>query len=420
MSIPTPISAAPPLSEKPARGRPRGLAALGFRAFRWFWVASLFFQLAMNMGMVGSGWLVYRLTGSAVALAGTWTLSGISLVVLPFFGGVVADRISKRWLISLSQAAILLGNLATVALLTLGALQYWHLLAMSLVGGVSWALNLPARQAIIPELVPVRHLGNAVALNVAVFNVTKVLGPAVAGILVGWVGLEGLYWASILCYLVAVISIVTLPVAGQGAPAAVRVGQDLARGFRYLRARPVLLGLIGMAVTVSTFGMFYQLLMPVFAADVLRVGPEGLGMLLGAAGAGAVAGSVGLAWLGERGDGRLFVATGLLYGACLAAFAAAGQFPLALAFLFLAGLCNGVFIALNNALLLANCEPEMRGRLMGLYYSANGFMPLTAVAIGGLAAWIGAPWTVGLGGVLVVLLIGAQAALQPTVRQLRA
>jgi MFS family permease len=420
MTTPTEVvPAGAPGGERAPAWRARGLVAFGYPAFRWFWTGSLFFQLAMNMGMVGSGWLVYRLTGSALALGGLWTVSGVALVALPMFGGLIADRFSKRWLISLSQSAILLSTVGTVVLYSTGLLEYWHLLVTALVGGASFALNLPARQAIIPDLVGPRHLANAVAMNVAAFNVTRVAGPALGGALIGWAGLEALYWVSIFCYLAGVISVITLPLGPERPRARARVAQEFVSGFRYLGSRPALLGLIGMAVSFSTFGMFHQLLMPVFAEDVLRVGATGLGVLMGTIGAGAVTGSLVVAWLGEGPyNGKVFVLAGVLYGLSVLGFAAGGSYPPALVFLFLAGLFSGIFTSLNTTLLMSNCEPGLRGRVMGIFFTANGFLPLLALVVGAIADQIGAPLTVGIGAVLVVLLIGAQAAAQPALRRL--
>lgn len=393
-------------------------APFGQAPFRVFWLGTLCFQLGMNMSMVASGWLVYQLTGSAIALGGIWTVSGVSLVLLPMIGGVIADRFPKARIIALSQSVILLNTTIILALLATQQLAYWHLIVNGLLAGAAFAVNLPARQALIPDLVPAVQLANGVALSAAAFNMTRVLGPAAAGILVSWIGLQGLYAVMIGFYLVGVLTILSLPGAGGRQPAVGRGLQEFVLGFQYLRKSAVLRSLIWMAMAYATFGTFYQLLMPVFARDVLDVGASGLGLLLGATGAGAVVGSGMVAWLGaKRRSAGLLLATGIVYGVVLIGFAFSGGVGWALFFLFLVGAAGGVFGALNNTLLMSRAEQGMRGRVMGFYFTATGLLPLLAVLVGAIAASVGGPLTVGGGGLIMLILMVGLGVRHPELRK---
>jgi MFS family permease len=408
-------------SARPETFHPGTFGALRIPPFRWLWAANLGFFAAQQMQTVVQGWLVYDMTGDPLSLGGISAASGFSMVVCSLFGGVVADRLVKRDLLVATQISLGIIALIIGALIASGEIRYWHLLVSALFSGAIFAFNMPSRQAIIPEIVGDRQLANAIALNASGMNLMRIGGPALAGAALAVISPAGVYFLMAGCYIFVVAMMLmvprTKPFMGRRQ---VGVFADLRAGIVYLLAAPIVLTLIGAEFVLVVAGMPYQTLMPVFASDVLQVGPDGLGWLFSACGFGALVGSLGIASLARRPiRGRLLLGSGALFGVGLLGLTLSDSFVFSLFCLALLGAGNSSYFALNNGLVMGMVAPEMRGRVMSVYGFTFGLQPLGTVPLSAIAAASGAPAAYGVGGLTLVLAMAAVAFRAPAVRRLK-
>jgi len=389
-------------------------------SYRWFWLAILSSFAAVQMQVLARGWLVYELTDSPRALGLVSAAWGAMLMLFAPLGGVVADRVEKRNLIVATQSAAGVIALVIAILISTDAIRLWHLVAASLLSGAVLAFDLPARQAIVPDLVERHRIMNAIALYSGAINVSRVVFPALGGLLVSAVGIASVYYVVVGCYLLAVALLLRVPATGRRAVEAnASVRFHLAEGLSYIRRTPVLTVLLAMAVIPILFGMPYQLLMPVFAEDVFDVGVRGLGFLMAAVGVGALVGSLSVASLGDfRRKGLLLIGSAILFGLTLICFALSRNFYLSLFFLFWTGVVNTAYLATNNTLLQTNVEDRVRGRVMSIYMMTVGLFGVGVLLAGEVAEHVGAPLAVAIGGGIVLLFTLAMALGQPRLRRL--
>lgn len=388
--------------------------------YRWFWFSLLSSMAALNMQFLVRGWLVYELTGSPRALGLVAAAMGIALMLFAPLGGVVADRVDKRNLIVAAQSAGGLLALVIAILISTGAIMLWHLVVASVLSGIIWAFSLPARQAIIPELVEKHRIMNAVAISSGAMHLSRVVFPALGGLLMSTLGTAGAYYVVVVCYMVAVALLLRVPAVGGGAvEASASMGFHLAEGLNYIRRSPVLVALLLMAVVPIMFGMPYQMLMPVFAEDVLDVGARGLGFLMAAVGLGALAGSLVVASLGDfRHKGLLLLGSALLFGVTLILFTQSANFYLSLLILLCVGVVNTAYLSVNNTLLQTNVEDQVRGRVMSIYVMTFGLNGVGVLLVGELAEHLDVSLGVTIGGGLVFLFTLAMALWRPILRKL--
>jgi len=415
------------LSNPGRRGRPKTSAgwratfsSLENRDYRRYWMSSIASYAAMQMQIVVRGWLVYELTGSALALGLVSFGVGVPLLVLAPFGGALADRVDKRRLLIVSQILAGVVTLVTAILVATGAIVLWHLVVASVVSGIILSFNLPSRQAVIPELVEESQIMNAVALGSGAMNLNRVVAPAVGGVLVGVMGIEGVYFIIVAIYAVASALLFLVPPLQKPEPELrTTVFGSIGEGLQYVRRSPVLGHLLLMAMVPIAFGMPYQMLMPIFAADVLDVGPSGLGYLMGAAGIGALVGSIVIASLSDfRHKGQLLLGAAALFGVFLILFAQSSMFYLSLFLLLGVGMASSSYMAANSTLLLMNTEAGIRGRVMSLYMMTIGLYPVAVLPTAAIAESVGVPLAVSIGGAILVLFTLAIAVLRPTLRRL--
>lgn len=372
------------------------------------------------MQILARGWLVYTMTDSALALGLVSISWGIPLLLFSPLSGVVTDRVNKRNLLILTQSATLIITLVVAVLITTGAIQLWHLIAAALVTGILFAFDMPSYLAIVPELVGERHLMNAVALNSAAMNLSRIAAPALAGVLIGFIGIAGVYYIVVASFAVFVINLLMIRTSRVVPSHPNRsIKEDLARGLGYIRHSPSILNLLGMAFIFMLFGMPYMMLLPIFAKDVLNIGASGLGILMAVVGVGALIGSLIIASLGDfKHKGLIMMSLALGFGMALVLFASSSIFYLSLLVLLPIGAAGGGYMTLNNTLLLRNTSNEMRGRVMSLYMVTFALMPIGTLPIGAIADAIGAPLAVGAGGAIVALFAILMILLRPSVRRL--
>lgn len=379
-------------------------------------------MLALQMGQVTNGYLVFDLTGSATAV-GVVTLGfGVPMLFLSLVGGVVADRFPKRRILIVSQ--ILTSSVALVfALLVLiGRIEVWMMALGALVMGTSFAFNMPARQAYIAEIVSRDHLTNAVALNNTGMNFARVIGPSIAGALIGvaFIGIGGVYLIMAAMYLVVMANLLRLPDVRVADGATDRSGLgSMIDGLRYIRGSQELSALLILAFVPVALGMPFQALMPVFAKDVFGVGARGLGLLLMLNGAGALIGSLVVASLGNaRRRALLQMGMGIAFGLALALFAFAQSLPVAVVTLVIIGAVSAGYLALNATIIMDKVDQAYRGRVMSVYLMTFSLMPLMVVPLGALSDAFGAPLAVGASGLLLAAVVLGYGLLHPTYRHI--
>lgn len=397
-------------------------ASLRNRDFRLFAIGMLVSFVALQMQSLAQNYLVYQLTDLASAIGYVSAASGLSILIFSFAGGIAADRLEKRNLMAFSQLGIALFTLVLGILISTKLIQVWHIVATSIIMGIIAAFNMPARQSFVPDLVGEKNLTNALALNSSIMNLTRVFGPALAGVLIGLIGVGPLFYVKAVAYGFFVAMLFFIPSRGRASPSGRSVLSDAADGFRYLRRDRKVLDLLILGMVPTVFGTPYINFLPVFQKKVFDVGPSGLGLMMSVVGVGAIAGSLSIAVLSEHPrKGRILLGSGLGFGITLILFAITarmGNFPLSLAMLALVGITGTAFMALNNALVQFVVPQEMRGRVMGILMTTFGLTSLGAVPMGTMVDAIGAPLTTGLFGTITLGFILLMIILRPGLRQL--
>jgi MFS family permease len=384
---------------------PSALRALRHRNYRLYFSGQLISLVGTWMQSVAQAWLAYRLTGSAAVLGTVGFASQIPTLLFSPAGGVVADRFPRRKVLLATQAASMGLAFALAALTLSGEITVAWILALATLVGVVNGFDIPTRQAFVIEMVGRQDMVNAIALNSSVFNGARVVGPAIAGILVARIGEGWCFFANAVSYsaVLAGLAAMRLP-SWTRRPHLASPLASVVEGFRYVaRHRPIraLLLLLGL---VSLTGMPYAVLMPVFAREILGGDSRELGILMGATGVGAVAGALVLAARKSiSGLGSKVMISAVGFGLAIAAFAWSRSLALSVALLVPAGYFLMSEMASSNTLIQALTPDAMRGRVMAVYAMMfMGMAPLGALLAGTVATRIGAPATVAAGGALCV------------------
>lgn len=401
----------------------RTFASLRERDYAWYFWGNTAFFMAMQMNIVIRGYLSYDLTGSATALGMVSFGFAIPMLFIAPIAGVISDRVNKRSLMMWAQSATGLVNFVMAVLVLSGVIQFWHLMVSSVVTGSIMSLVMPARQAIIPQLVPQHLLMNAISLQMGGMNLTRIIGPTLAGVLIAPVGVGGVYVCTVILFAVGVLSILPLPkhgmVSQQGAePKAFFV--DLVEGFRYIGGDPLFRLLITAALVMPLFMFPVQQILPVFSEATFEsiFASEGLalGILMGSTGVGGLVGAIVATNLSEfPKKGPLMGFGALAMAICFAVFASTSlwlpvvaAFWLGVAMLILGNIGAMIFQVTNNTIVQARVPDEYRGRVMSVLMMSFGTMPLGVVPVTMAADRWGAPQAIvgsQLIAVLVVVLI---------------
>jgi MFS family permease len=376
------------------------LRALRHRNFQLFFVGQLVSLTGTWMQTVAQSWLVYKMTGSSLLLGTVGFASQIPVFLLAPIAGAVADRVNKhRVVVATQSSAMVLAAMLTVLTFT-GEVQVWHIIVLSSMLGIVNAFDVPARQAFIVEMVGKEDLMNAIALNSSMFNGARVVGPAVAGILVAQIGEAWCFFANSVSYIavIAGLLMMTLP---RKAPASSDASamEQIVEGFRYVRTTKPVVTLLLLVGLISLVGMPYTVLMPIFADQILHGGASGLGILMGATGTGALLGALTLATRsGLKGISRWIAMSCAGFGASLIVFSFSKSFWLSVAVLVPAGFSMMLQMACTNTLLQTMVPDRLRGRVMAFYsMMVMGMAPFGALFAGAVANRLGAPLTVAVG-----------------------
>ena len=392
--------------------------------FRYYWLALLAGVTGHQMLLQFTlGWLIYRMTGEPRYIAYLGVAIAIPALALNLIGGVLADRWEPKYLVAAAQSVSATVVVVLAILVLNGDVKTWHILAAGVIIGAVQAFDAPSRSSISPRLVRTEHIVNAVAMDSIVWNVVRVLAPALAGIIIAWRDIPTSMFISAASFylLAAVLTILRLrprpPAKGRFAP-------QVAESLRYVRQRPVFFNVMLLTCCNSLFGMSYVFLMPVFAKDVLDVGAEKIGLLLGASGVGAI---IGTWYVGNLKDGapkgKLILAGAALYGLTQILFAMAawqGSYTASMAMLVLVGASNSLYLVGGLSTIQQLVPEQLRGRVMGLYGITWSLAPLGMTQGGMIAQYIGAPWAVALGAMVMIVVSGLMYVLSPDLRNLRA
>lgn len=378
------------------------LRALRSRNFRLFFAGQSISLTGTWMQQVAMSWLVYRLTGSAFLLGVVGFMGQFPIFLLAPVAGVLADRWDRRRLIICTQTLAMVQAAALAFFVLAGVVQVWQIIALSLLLGVINSFDIPARQSFFVEIVDNREdLGNAIALNSSMFNAARLIGPSIAGFLVAAAG-EGLcFILNAISYLAVIVALVAIRLQPSYSDRQRRhILHELREGFRYAFGFSPIRSILLLIAMVSLMGMPYTVLMPVFARDILHGDAQTFGLLMAAAGSGALVSTI---YLASRksviGLGKLIATAAAIFGAGIIAFAFSSSLFLSLLFLCMTGFGAMALVASSNTILQTIVDDDKRGRVMSLFTMAFiGMAPFGSLIAGALANAIGARNTLLIGG----------------------
>jgi predicted MFS family arabinose efflux permease len=387
---------------------PAGLRALGHRDFRLFWCGQLVSLIGTWMQSVGQSWLVLELTNSPFRLGLIGALQFGPILLFSFLSGAISDRVRKRRLLLGTQAALMLQAFTLAVLVASGHVQFWHVAVLAALYGLATTLDMPSRQSYVAHLVPRGDLMNAIALNSAVFNGARVVGPAAAGLLVARYGTAAAFLvngASFLAVLAALAAIRT-----EGAPhprSGLGIRAEIAEGVRYAAGTPRVALVMGLLMVVGLFLVNMNVLVPLIARDVLNEGAHGFGLLMAALGVGAVAGALAVAVLAVgRPPVAMVVGPALAAAGLLLLLSTARHFGVTATVLVALGFAQIVFMTTCNTTVQIAVPDDLRGRVMGLYALVfAGMTPIGALIMGAVAERWGVSRACAVGGGAGLLLI---------------
>jgi MFS family permease len=347
---------------------------------------------------------------------------GVARLAFSLLGGAVVDRVNRKGLFHLTIAVSTLMTLVLSALIFTGKIHVWHLLVSSAITGLLMSFEQPVRQSILYNLIPERELPSAVSLYEMVYTVSAVIGPAIGGLMIPWVGEAGCYLVNGLSFMAVTVTILLMhfphfPVS----PKSKGIGADVLSGLRYIWTHPLLLPAMTLLAVLSVFGHSYSDLMPVFARDILRVGAPGLGFLHTAGGIGAIIASSAMASFGNRGWWkRMFFTAFLCHGLVLIVFSQSVSFPVSVACAAVLGAFHSIALISISTISQITSESGTRGRVMAMYGMLNrGLTPLASFPAGALAAWLGTQIAVSLNGLALLIAVLSVLFLQQGIRRIR-
>ncbi|MCE2456257.1 MAG: MFS transporter [Dehalococcoidia bacterium] len=381
------------------------------------WLGMMAMMGGMQMQMLARGYLVYDLTGSASLLGIVSAGSAVPMLVLALFGGAIADRFDRKRLIQIGQLVV--GLLALVVGLAIfnDWIRWYHLLISSLVQGAIWSFMMPARQAIIPQVVGQDKIGNAMAINAAGMSAMTLLAPAIAGGLYAFAGPANVYFVITGLSVVAVIMTTMITPREPTGPAKKRaMMSDIVAGLSYIKGNQMVLVLLVMGLATTLLASPFRMLLPVFVVDIYGRGPDSMGLLVAIMGGGSLVGSLVIAALGNWRRGMLLIVGAFASGIALLLIAAFPFYYAAAVIMLLVGLGDSGRRTINMGLIMEVVEDQYRGRVMSVFMMNFGLMPLGMLPAGLAVDYFGGPLAIAiLGG----LLVAVAAAVLLTQRQLR-
>lgn len=385
---------------------PTGFSALRHRNYRLYFFGQGISITGTWMQSLAMSWLVLTLTSSAIALSIVNVLQFVPTLIFGLVAGVLADRVPKRRLLVVTQSIAALASASMAVLIRTGHVDLWHVYLVAGIVGVNNAFDMPARQAFVSEMVGKDDLANAIALNSTLFNLGRLVGPALAGLVLGTLGVAACFAIDAFSYLAVIGSLLLmrhLPAVRSSSGR--NPFESLKGGLAYVRSTPAIASLVVFAGLVGVFGINFNVWMPLLAKQEIETGPGGFGLLMSALGIGALTGALTLAFRIGRLDNRRLVVTGLILGIGEVALAVATQFAPTLLLAMLMSVVVGFGLtstmAMANTIVQSTAPDELRGRVMSVYIMVStGVAPLGALVAGVVANAFGAPVSVAMGGII--------------------
>jgi MFS transporter, DHA1 family, staphyloferrin A biosynthesis exporter len=387
--------------------------SLKLRDFRLLWLSQLNTGLGGWMDQTARSWLVYSLTHSAFQLGLINAVRGIPMIFFGAVAGVLADRYGRKIQLIVAQAIYFVLNILLATLVITGRIEVWHIYVTGFFAGAVWAFQQPAGQALISDLVDEKHVLNAVSLNSAGQNMSRIVGPSLAGLLIQFLGVGFSYYFQAAMYVIAIVWTSQMqvpktlaPVKFTPAPQRQPFFPSLREGFNYILSHRVILALLVLALTTNFLGAPYLSLMPIFAIDVFHGNAGTQGLLLTMGGVGAIVGALAIASMGRAQTNiKMLFGGAAAYGLCLIIFSRSSVLAMAMGATFLSSCLFNMYLAQAQTLIQTTTPGGIRGRVLSVYYMSNGLMPLGSLMIGAIAAILGAPWAVTIMGMACFLVV---------------
>jgi MFS family permease len=396
---------------------PGRITAFGHRNYRLFFTGQLISLIGTWMQQVAQAWLVLQLTGDPIWLGIVATAQFLPVIVLGLFAGVAADALPKRRVLLAAQTAMMILAFVLAALVIADVVEVWMIVGLAFLLGIANAVDMPVRQAFAIELVGREDVGNAVALNSAMFNGARIVGPAAAGLAIGAFGVAAAFLLNGFSFLAVIIGLrlidereLRLPPRIDRPKTVRAVVRNLSEGLAFVRQTPVVLLAVVVVGSVATVGMNWQVLIPAFAANELQSDAAGYGFLMAASGIGSVLAALRLVFGGRPRPTRL--ATGaLILGVASLALGASRVFPVSLGLMVIVGFGSILMAATGNTTIQLAVPDHLRGRVMSVYTTVfSASVPLGGLAMGAIASGFGTALAIGLGGILTIAVgLGALA-----------
>ncbi len=398
----------------------RTLRAFRNHDYRLLWPANLLSYCSRWMHMTILGWLVLQLTDSPwlVALVGFFGM--VPMLALGLVGGLLADRANRKAVILSTQVAGLIASTAMLVLLATSSEEFWHAYVILSVAGTAWALEMPSRRSAIHDLLGSSGMTNGIALDSVAMSASRMIGPALAGLLISTTGFVGAYSAVVVTYLTAIVLLwrFTLASAPREGRASVSLTKDLVEGVRYVWGHAALRATITVTVLMNLLMFPYQHMVPVISRDVLNMGPGPMGVLMAGAGLGAMIGAVLVASATNiQHHGRLYIGGSTISFAALLLFASSQWYSLSLPALILLGLGTAGFSTMQASIVMFVARRDVRGKALGVVSMAIGTSPIGALIEGAVADWQGPGFALGLNAAVGLVCMALVATLLPALRR---
>ena len=418
-----PQATLPPRTEtQPERGWRHTFSSLKNRDYLYLWLGMMSMMGGMQMQMLARGYLVYELTESPALLGLVTASSAIPMLVFALFGGAIADMVDRKRLIQVGQFIVAGLAFGVGVLIAMDVVRWEHLLITGMIQGTIWSFMMPARQAIIPQIVGPARIGNAMAMNAAGMSFMTLLAPAVAGVLYAATGPANVYFIITACSVVAVLltTLVARPettgdMARRRTP--MRMVRDIGAGLKYIKGDRMVLVLLVMGLATTLLASPFRMLLPVFVVDVYHLGPDSMGLLVAIMGGGSLVGSLAIAALGNWRRGMLLIAGAVLSGVALLLIAAFPIYYVAAGIMLLVGLGDAGRRTINMGLIMEVVDDEYRGRVMSVFMMNFGLMPLGVGPAGLIAEEYGGQWMAAILGALLILVALVILLTQKRLRQ---
>jgi MFS family permease len=425
VSLEMPTEIVSPVAPRTAR-RSGMFRALSYRNYRLFWTGAFLSNVGTWMQAVAQGWLVLKLTNSPFWLGLDAFVATAPGFLFTLLGGVFADLVDRRRLLLLTQVVAGIAALGLAILVWTNVVNRWMVLSFSFVTGCCMAMASPSYLAMTYDLVGREDLANAIALNSTQFQLSRIVGPSLAGLAFRVFGLAGCFFANAVSFIAVIVSLMMVRPERhpQAAAHSVRdrraIWRDLVEGFSYVRNRPRVSALLLLSAVNSLFGAPYFTMVPIYARDIFKLGETGLAVMMGTAGAGAFGGALLVTYLGDfRRKGWFVLGGSIVFGICITNFALTTNLTLSLIFLFGLGFALVVAVAITNTLLQKLVTDQMRGRVMSMFMmSFLGTMPIGSIIAGALSNQFGPQKTLAAGGIIVTTFATAVAILNKRLREL--